>query len=60
MPKFNEQIIVVSREIIFSNGKNTFDGLSNKNKLEGQNISGALSQYEVKRRSDMEENPSYK
>ncbi|HDI5506740.1 TPA: NUDIX domain-containing protein [Staphylococcus aureus] len=60
MSKFDEQIIVVPREIIFNNEKNTFNGFLNKNKLEGQNIFDALSQYEVKRRGDMEEDPSYK
>ncbi|WP_442246660.1 Y-family DNA polymerase, partial [Staphylococcus aureus] len=33
---------------------------SGMNKPEGQNIFDALSQYEVKRRGDMEEDPSYK
>ncbi|HGN7093173.1 TPA: NUDIX domain-containing protein [Staphylococcus aureus] len=60
MSKFDEQIIVVPREIIFNNEKNTFNGFLNKNKPEGQNIFDALSQYEVKRRGDMEEDPSYK
>lgn len=55
MSKFDEQIIVVPREIIFNNEKNTFNGFLNKNKPEGQNIFDALSQYEVKRRGDMEE-----
>ncbi|HDB8477435.1 TPA: NUDIX domain-containing protein [Staphylococcus aureus] len=60
MSKFDEQIIVVPREIIFNNEKNIFNGFLNKNKPEGQNIFDALSQYEVKRRGDMEEDPSYK
>ncbi|SUL36172.1 NUDIX hydrolase [Staphylococcus aureus] len=38
MSKFDEQIIVVPREIIFNNEKNTFNGFLNKNKPEGQNI----------------------
>ncbi|MDI1726104.1 DNA mismatch repair protein MutT, partial [Staphylococcus aureus] len=31
MSKFDEQIIVVPREIIFNNEKNTFNGFLNKN-----------------------------
>ncbi|EHJ06926.1 NUDIX domain-containing protein [Staphylococcus simiae] len=60
MSKFDEQIIVVPRKTLFDNEKNAFNGFLSKNKLTGQNIFDALKHYEVKRRGDMEEDPSYK
>ena len=54
MFKFDEQIIVVPREIILIMKRILSMGF-NKNKPEGQKYFDALSQYEVKRRGDMEE-----
>lgn len=60
MSKFDEQIIVVSREILFNNEKNAFNGFLSKNQSQGEEIFDAFKNYEVKRRGDMEDNPSYK
>lgn len=60
MSKFDEQIIVVSREILFDNEKNAFNGFLSKNDVQGEEIFNTFKNYEVKRRGDMEENPSYK
>ncbi|MGW9857305.1 putative NUDIX family phosphoesterase [Staphylococcus hominis] len=60
MSKFDEQIIVVSREILFNNEKNAFHGFLSKNQSQGEEIFDAFKNYEVKRRGDMEDNPSYK
>lgn len=60
MSKFDEQIIVVPRETLFDHEKNQFNGFLSKNKLKGENIFDALKHYEVKRRGDMEEDPTYK
>ena len=60
MSKFDEQIIVVSRELLFNNEKNAFNGLLSKNDGQGEEIFNTFKNYEVKRRGDMEEDPSYK
>lgn len=60
MSKFDEQIIVVSRELLFDNEKNTFNGFLSKNDGQGEEIFNTFKNYEVKRRGDMEEDPSYK
>ncbi|MBL7573396.1 NUDIX domain-containing protein [Staphylococcus saccharolyticus] len=60
MSKFDEQIIVVKRNILFDNDKNAFNGFMHKNNIKGKDIFNALSEYEVKRRGDMEEDPSFK
>lgn len=60
MSKFDEQIIVVSRELLFDNEKNTFNGFLSKNDVQGEEIFNTFKNYEVKRRGDMEEDPSYK
>lgn len=60
MSKFDEQIIVVSREILFDNEKNAFNGFLSKNDVQGEEIFNTFKNYEVKRRGDMEEDPSYK
>lgn len=60
MSKFNEQIIVVSRELLFDNEKNAFNGFLSKNDGQGEEIFNTFKNYEVKRRGDMEEDPSYK
>lgn len=60
MSKFDEQIIVVSREVLFDNEKNAFNGFLSKNDGQGEEIFNTFKNYEVKRRGDMEEDPSYK
>lgn len=60
MSKFDEMITVVPRTILFSDEKNQFNGFLDKNSPQGQEIFDTLQQYEVKRRGDMEEDPSYK
>ena len=60
MSKFDEQIIVVKRNILFDNDKNAFNGFMHKNNIKGKDIFNALSEYEVKRRGDMEGDPSFK
>lgn len=60
MSKFDEQIIVVSRELLFNNEKNAFNGFLSKNDVQGEEIFNTFKNYEVKRRGDMEEDPSYK
>lgn len=60
MYKFDEMITVVPRTILFDNEKNKFNGFLDKNTTKGQDIFDTLSKYEIKRRGDMEEDPSYK
>ncbi|WP_368863285.1 NUDIX domain-containing protein [Staphylococcus hominis] len=60
MSKFDEQIIVVSRELLFNNEKNAFNGFLSKNDGQGEEIFNTFKNYEVKRRGDMEEDSSYK
>lgn len=60
MSKFDEQIIVVPRNILFNDEKNAFNGFLHKNNINGKDIFNALSKYEVKRRGDMEDDPMYK
>lgn len=60
MSKFDEQIIVVSRELLFNNEKNAFNGFLSKNDGQGEEIFNTFKNYKVKRRGDMEEDPSYK
>ena len=60
MSKFDEQIIVVLRELLFDNEKNAFNGFLSKNDVQGEEIFNTFKNYEVKRRGDMEEDPSYK
>ncbi|UDI78070.1 NUDIX domain-containing protein [Staphylococcus taiwanensis] len=60
MSKFDEQIIVVPRKILFENESNAFNGFLSKNDAQGESIFNTFSEYEVKRRGDMEEDPSYK
>lgn len=60
MSKFDEQIIVVSRELLFDNEKNAFNGFLSKNDGQGEEIFNTFKNYKVKRRGDMEEDPSYK
>ncbi|WP_414049886.1 NUDIX domain-containing protein [Macrococcus animalis] len=60
MNKFDEQIIVVNRESIFSHEKNHFNGFISIEDQKALEIYETLSKYEVKRRGDMEEDASYK
>ncbi|MBF7024452.1 NUDIX domain-containing protein [Staphylococcus kloosii] len=60
MSKFDERIIVVPRNILFDEENNQFNGFLSNDSTKGQEIFDTLSQYEVKRRSDMEEDPNYK
>ncbi|KRG10385.1 NUDIX domain-containing protein [Staphylococcus sp. NAM3COL9] len=60
MSKFDEMITVVPRTILFNSEKNQFNGFLDKNSEKGQDIFDALSKYEIKRRGDMEEDPTYK
>src|SRR5699024_5498268 len=60
MSKFDEMITVVPRTILFNNEKNQFNGFLSNNGQKGSKIFETLSQYEVKRRGDMEEDPTYK
>ena len=60
MNKFDEQIIVVNRETIFNHEKNHFNGFISIEDKKALEIYETLSKYEVKRRGDMEEDPSYK
>ncbi len=60
MSKFDEMITVVPRTILFNNEKNQFNGFLSNNGHKGSKIFETLSQYEVKRRGDMEEDPTYK
>lgn len=60
MSKFDEQIIVVPRKVLFNDEKNAFIGFLHKNNIKGKDIFNALSEYEVKRRGDMEEDSTFK
>ena len=60
MSKFDEQIIVVPRKVLFNDEKNAFNGFLHKNNINGKDIFNALSEYEVKRRGDMEEDSTFK
>lgn len=60
MSKFDEQIIVVPRSVLFNDDKNAYNGFLHKNNIKGKDIFNALSEYEVKRRGDMEEDPTFK
>lgn len=60
MSKFDEMITVVPRTILFNNEKNQFNGFLDKNSAKGQEVFDTLSKYEIKRRGDMEEDPTYK
>ncbi|MCG7338484.1 NUDIX domain-containing protein [Staphylococcus sp. ACRSN] len=60
MSKFDEMITVVPRTTLFNNEDHTFNGFLDKNSNKGQAIFDTLHHYEVKRRGDMEEDPTYK
>ena len=60
MSKWDEQILVVNRKELFNNEENHFYGFIQKNDENTQKIIDTFESYEVKRRGDMEEDPSYK
>ena len=60
MSKWDEQILVVNRKELFNNEKNHFYGFIEKNDDKTKKIIDTFKSYEVKRRGDMEEDPSYK
>ncbi|PCF43152.1 NUDIX domain-containing protein [Staphylococcus delphini] len=60
MSKFDEQITVVPRRLLFEEEALAFNGFLDQSEENGQKIYDKLSQYEVKRRGDMEEDPSFK
>lgn len=60
MSKFDEQILVVSREELFSNEENAFNGFLGNDNESVAEIVKSFSNIQVKRRGDMEEDPTYK
>ncbi|CAM3978787.1 NUDIX domain-containing protein [Staphylococcus xylosus] len=60
MSKFDEMITVVPRKILFNDEENKFNGFLDENTVKGQEIFDTLSEFEVKRRGDMEEDPTFK
>ncbi|MBI5974206.1 NUDIX domain-containing protein [Staphylococcus canis] len=60
MSKFDEQIIVVPREKLFNHEELAFNGFISHKDKRGEAIYNHLKAFEVKRRGDMEEDPSFK
>lgn len=60
MSKFDEQILVVPRERLFNSEENAFNGFIGKDDPRYGRIVDTFKNYDVKRRGDMEEDPSYK
>nr|WP_263313044.1 NUDIX domain-containing protein [Mammaliicoccus sp. Marseille-Q6498] len=60
MSKFDEMITVVPRKKIFNDEAYQFDGFKSIQDEETKYIYETINEYEVKRRGDMEEDPSYK
>ena len=60
MSKFDEMITVVPRKTIFKDEAYQFDGFKSIQDEETKHIYETINEYEVKRRGDMEEDPSYK
>lgn len=60
MSKWDEQILVVDRKTIFSNEENAFYGFISLEDERVEKITSTFDKYTVKRRGDMEEDPSYK
>ena len=60
MSKFDEMITVVPRKLIFKDEAYQFDGFKSIQDEETKYIYETISQFETKRRGDMEEDPSYK
>ncbi len=60
MSKWDEQILVVNRKELFNNEENHFYGFIEKEDEKTRKIIDTFESYEVKRRGDMEEDPSFK
>ena len=60
MSKWDEQILVVNRKVLFNNEENHFYGFIEKNDEKTKKIIDTFESYEVKRRGDMEEDSNYK
>jgi len=60
MSKWDEQILVVNRKELFNNEENHFYGFLKKEDEKTKKIIDTFESYEVKRRGDMEEDPSFK
>ena len=60
MSKWDEQILVVNRKELFNNEENHFYGFIKKDDEKTKKIIDTFESYEVKRRGDMEEDPSFK
>src|SRR5699024_12391132 len=60
LSKSYEQILVVRRFVIFNDEKNAFNGFIGKEDPRYREIVSTFAGFEVKRRGDMEEDPSYK
>lgn len=60
MSKWDEQILVVNRKDLFNNEENDFYGFLSKEDGKVKKIFDTFVSYEVKRRGDMEEDPTYK
>lgn len=60
MSKFDEQILVVKRDTLFDGETNAFNGFISKDDNRYKEIVKTFGEFEVKRRGDMEEDPSFK
>ena len=60
MNKFDESILVVSRKTIFNNEKYFFNDFIDKEDERYEKILSTFSEFEIKRRGEMEKNPAYK
>lgn len=60
MNKFDEMILVVKRNVLFKDESNAFHGFLSNQEPKFKAIEKTLDTYEIKRRGDMEEDPSYK
>ena len=60
MSKFDEQILVVKREILFNGEAHAFNGFISKDDNRYKEIVKSFGDFEVKRRGDMEKDPGYK
>lgn len=60
MSKFDEQILVVKRDTLFDAEANAFNGFISKDDNRYKEIVKTFGAFDVKRRGDMEEDPSFK
>ena len=60
MSKFDEQILVVKRDTLFDGETNAFNGFISKDDNRYKEIVKTFGDFEVQRRGDMEEDPSFK